>query len=259
MEEGYNASLVAQDVDDALESYIAPDGYEIEVQGENEEIMEAFGVLGLAVLLAVVLIYMIMASQFQSLSYPFIIMFTIPLAFTGGFLILYITNLAVSVVSLIGLIILTGVVVNNGIVLVDYTNQLREGGLKVKEALLEAGKTRMRPIIMTALTTILALIAMALAIGEGAEMMQPMAVTTIGGLIYATMLTLIVVPIMYYLVTKFAKIFMSVLSIFVLLLGAGILYFFFGSILYLIGAAILIIGVIVYLVLVIREGVESIE
>ncbi|KFZ27566.1 MAG: Swarming motility protein SwrC [Candidatus Izimaplasma bacterium HR2] len=257
--EGFNASLVAQDVADVMEDYTAPTGYEYTVQGENEEIMEAFGVLGLAVLLAVVLIYMIMASQFQSLSYPFIIMFTIPLAFTGGFAILFITGMAVSVVSLIGLIILTGVVVNNGIVLVDYTNQLRATGLTVKEALLEAGRTRMRPIIMTALTTILALIAMALAIGEGAEMMQPMAVTTIGGLIYATMLTLIVVPIMYYLVTKYAKIFMSILSIFVLILGGGILYFFLGSILYLIGSGLLIIGVIVYLVLVIKQGVESIE
>ena len=257
--EGYNASLAAQDVDDVMESYNAPDGFEFEIQGENEEIMEAFGVLLLAVLLAVVLIYMIMASQFQSLSYPFIIMFTIPLAFTGGFLILYITGLAVSVVSLIGLIILTGVVVNNGIVLVDYTNQLRAKGLKVKEALLEAGRTRMRPIIMTALTTILALIAMALGIGEGAEMMQPMAVTTIGGLIYATMLTLIVVPIMYYLVTKFAKIFVSVLAIVVISLGAGVLYYLMGSILYIISGSVLVVGTIVYLVFVIKQGVEVIE
>ena len=117
----------------------------------------------------------------------------------------------------------------------------------------------MRPIIMTALTTILALIAMALGIGEGAEMMQPMAVTTIGGLIYATMLTLIVVPIMYYLVTKFAKIFMSILAIFVIALAAGVLYFFMGSILYIIGAAVLVILVIIYLVFVIKQGVESIE
>ena len=203
--EGYNASLVAQDVDKAMENYTVPDGYEYTILGENEEIMGAFEVLGLAVLLAMVLIYMIMASQFQSLSYPFIIMFTIPLAFTGGFLILFAASMPVSVVSLIGLIILTGVVVNNGIVLVDYTNQLRADGLSVKDALLEAGLTRMRPIIMTALTTILALTAMALAIGEGAEMMQPMAVTTIGGLLYATVLTLFVVPIMYYLVTKYSK------------------------------------------------------
>ncbi len=257
--EGYNASLVAQDVDSAMKDYTAPEGYEYSIQGENEEIMEAFGVLGLAVLLAIVLIYMIMASQFQSLSYPFIIMFTIPLAFTGGFLILFAFSMPVSVVSLIGLIILTGVVVNNGIVLVDYTNQLRTEGMSVKEALLEAGLTRMRPIIMTALTTILALTAMALAIGEGAEMMQPMAVTTIGGLIYATMLTLIIVPIMYYLVTMYSKIFMSVLSIFVLIIAAGLLYYFLGSILYIIGASVLIVGVIVYLIFVSKAGVELVE
>jgi HAE1 family hydrophobic/amphiphilic exporter-1 len=257
--EGYNASLVALDVDTAMEDYTAPEGYEYTILGENEEIMEAFEVLGLAVLLAIVLIYMIMASQFQSLSYPFIIMFTIPLAFTGGFLILFAASMPVSVVSLIGLIILTGVVVNNGIVLVDYTNQLRAEGLSVKDALLEAGLTRMRPIIMTALTTILALTAMALAIGEGAEMMQPMAVTTIGGLVYATMLTLIIVPIMYYLVTMYAKIFMSILSIFAIIIVAGALYYFLGSILYIIGGSVLVIAVIVFLVFAIRSGVESVE
>lgn len=257
--EGYNGSLVAQDVDKVMENYSTPDGYEYEILGENEEIMQAFEVLGLAVLLGVVLIYMIMAAQFQSLSYPFIIMFTIPLAFTGGFLILFAASMPVSVVSLIGLIILTGVVVNNGIVLVDYTNQLRADGMSVKDALLEAGLTRMRPIVMTALTTILALTAMALAIGEGAEMMQPMAVTTIGGLVYATMLTLIIVPIMYYLVTLYAKIFMSILSILVLIIGGGLLYYFLGSILYIIGASVLLVGVIIYLVFVIRAGVESLE
>ena len=155
--------------------------------------------------LAIILIYMVMASQFQSYTYPLIIMFTIPLAFTGGFAILYLAGMPVSVVSMIGFIVLVGVVVNNGIVLADYTNQLREKGLNVRDALLEAGKTRLRPIIMTALTTILALVTMALGIGEGAEMMQPMAVTTIGGLLYATVLTLVVVPIMYYLLTKFTK------------------------------------------------------
>lgn len=258
-EAGFNASLVANDVDDVMADYNAPDGYEFTVLGENEEIMEAIKVLALAVLLAVVLIYMIMASQFQSLTYPFIIMFTIPLAFTGGFLILFFANMPISVVSLIGLIILTGVVVNNGIVLVDYTNQLRNDGLGVKEALLEAGRTRLRPIIMTALTTILALVAMALAIGEGAEMMQPMAVTTIGGLVYATMLTLIIVPIMYYLVTQFSKIFMSVLLILAIAIAGGLLFYFMGSVLYLVGSTILLLAVLVYLVLELRKGVEAIE
>lgn len=220
-EDGYNGSLVSIDVESALEGYELPTGYEYEILGENEEIMEAFGVLGLAVLLGIVLIYMIMASQFQSLTYPFIIMFTIPLAFTGGFLILYFANMPISVVSLIGLIILTGVVVNNGIVLVDYTNQLRDEGLEIMDALLEAGRTRFRPVIMTALTTILALTTMALGIGEGAEMMQPMAVTSIGGLIYATMLTLVIVPIMYFLITKHTNLVLGILGI-VVIAGATV-------------------------------------
>jgi multidrug efflux pump subunit AcrB len=241
-EEGYNGSLVATDAEKALEAYNAPFGYEIDIQGANEEIMEAMEVLLLAVALGVVLIYMIMASQFQSLTYPFIIMFTIPLAFTGGFLILWISGMAVSIVALIGLIVLTGVVVNNGIVLVDYANQLRAEGYNVKDALLEAGKTRLRPIVMTALTTILALTTMALGIGEGAEMMQPMAVTTIGGLIYATALTLIVVPIMYYLVTKKGRLIFSLLGAMVALAGAIAGFIFLESVLILIVGIVLFVG-----------------
>ena len=224
----FNASFVAQDLDDVMNDYEVPDGYEYEVQGENEEIMEALGTLVLAMLLAIALIYMIMASQFQSLSYPLIIMFTIPLAFTGGFAILFFTGMPVSVVAMIGFIILVGVVVNNGIVLVDYTNQLREQGLEVKEALLEAGKTRLRPIVMTALTTILALLTMALGVGDGAEMMQPMAVTTIGGLLYATVLTLVIVPIMYYLFTQYTRYIMTGLGILIVLIAAIAGYIYLG-------------------------------
>ncbi len=220
-DENYNSTFVAQDIDEALANYSIPDGYEYEVMGEDEEIMTALNTLVLAMLLAIALIYMIMASQFQSFIYPFIIMFTIPLAFTGGFLILFFAGLPVSVVAMIGFIILVGVVVNNGIVLVDYTNQLRDQGMEIKEALLEAGKTRMRPIVMTALTTILALSTMALAVGEGAEMMQPMAITTIGGLLYATVLTLVVVPLMYYLFTVQTKNVLSTLSI-VTIIGATV-------------------------------------
>ncbi len=224
----YNSSFVAQDLDEVMSKYEAPNGYEFEVQGENEEIMEALSTLVLAMILAVALIYMIMASQFQSLSYPLIIMFTIPLAFTGGFAILFFAGMSVSVVAMIGFIILVGVVVNNGIVLVDYTNQLREKGLNVKEALLEAGKTRLRPIVMTALTTILALITMALGVGDGAEMMQPMAVTTIGGLLYATVLTLVIVPIMYYLFTEYTRNIMTGLGILVIIMATVAGYYFLG-------------------------------
>lgn len=224
----YNASFVAQDIDSVMNDYNTPDGYEFEIQGENEEIMEALSTLVLAMVLAIALIYMIMASQFQSLTYPLIIMFTIPLAFTGGFAILYFAGMPISVVAMIGFIILVGVVVNNGIVFVDYTNQLREKGLPVKEALLEAGKTRLRPIVMTALTTILALITMALGVGDGAEMMQPMAVTTIGGLTYATVLTLVIVPIMYYLFTEYTRNIMLGLGIIVVLIASIGAYVYFS-------------------------------
>ena len=245
LEEGENIGLVAQDVNELLEDYEIREGLELEVQGENEEIMEAMEVLLLAVGLGIVLIYMIMASQFQSLTYPFIIMFTIPLAFTGGFLILWITGLPVSVVALIGLIILTGVVVNNGIVLVDYTNQLRESGMDIKEALLEAGKTRLRPIIMTALTTILALTTMALGFGEGSEMMQPMAVTTIGGLIYATLLTLVVVPIMYYLITNHGKLITSIIFAMLTVVITPIAYIMLGGVYIIVIGSVLFVGFIV--------------
>ena len=140
---------------------------------------------------------MVMAIQFESLIYPFIIMFAVPLAFTGSFIALSITNTPLSVVALIGMIILAGIVVNNGIVLVDYINQLKEKGKSLNEAIIEAGKVRMRPILMTSLTTILALMTLALGIGEGAKIMQPMAITTIGGLFFATVLTLLVIPCIY--------------------------------------------------------------
>ncbi len=225
-EDDVNDSFVAADLNSALNDYNAPEGYDYEVMGENEEIMEAMNTLGLAVILAIALIYMIMASQFQSYTYPLIIMFTIPLAFTGGFLILWLSGMAVSVVAMIGFIVLVGVVVNNGIVFVDYTNQLRENGMETKEALIEAGKTRLRPIVMTALTTILALFTMAIGIGQGAEMMQPMAVTTIGGMLYATVLTLLVVPIMYYLLTKYAKNSISLILIVLIIAATAVAYYY---------------------------------
>ena len=145
---------------------------------------------------------MMVVAQFQSLKSPFIVMFTIPLAFTGGFIGLFITGFDISVVSLIGFVMLCGVVVNNGIVLVDYINQLRIEGMEKKEALVQAGKIRMRPILMTAITTIIGLFAMALGIGEGAEMMQPVAIVCIGGLLYATIMTLFIVPVMYDLFNR---------------------------------------------------------
>ena len=189
-------------MEDALEDVEFPDGYSYEMTGEDETINEAMIELLKMLGLAVVFMYLIMVAQFQSLLSPFIVMFTIPLAFTGGFLGLVLAGQELSVIAMIGFIMLAGVIVNNGIVLVDYVNQLRGEGVDKKEALVEAGKTRMRPILMTALTTILGLSTMALGIGMGSDMVQPMAVVTIGGLIYGTLLTLFVVPCIYDLLNR---------------------------------------------------------
>ena len=198
----YNIGLVGREIDDVVTSYELPDGYSVEMTGENETINEALLNLILMIGLAVVFIYMIMVAQFQSLLSPFIIMFTIPLAFTGGLLALQITGMDLSTLSMLGFLMLSGIVVNNGIVFIDYVNQLRIEGAEKRDALVKAGRDRMRPILMTAITTVLGLSTMALGIGEGSEMMQPMAVVTIGGLIYSTILTLYVVPILYDITSR---------------------------------------------------------
>lgn len=197
IEEGKNVGLVSDKVEKALADYQVPEGCTAKMAGENETIMEAMTELMKMLLLAVVFMYLIMVAQFQSLKSPFIIMFTIPLAFTGGFLGLWIADMPVSVISVIGFVMLAGIIVNNGIVFVDYVNQLIEGGKGMTEALIETGKTRLRPIIMTALTTVLGLLTMAIGVGQGADMVQPMAIVTVGGLIYGTILTLFVVPCIY--------------------------------------------------------------
>jgi multidrug efflux pump subunit AcrB len=143
-----------------------------------------------------------MVAQFQSLKSPFIVMFTIPLAFTGGFLGLLVCGMEVSVVALIGFVMLVGIIVNNGIVLVDYINQLRQEGMERREAIVDAGRTRMRPILMTTITTILGLIDMATSQNVGTSLMQPVAVVCIGGLTYATLMTLFVVPVIYDLMNR---------------------------------------------------------
>ncbi len=197
IDDDHNVTLVSNELQKKLNEISLPDGYSIQMTGEDETINEAMSQLYLMLLLAVILIYLIMVAQFQSFLSPFIIMFTIPLAFTGGLFALYFTKNEVSVVAMIGFVMLAGIIVNNGIVLVDYINQLRREGMEKKEAIILAGKTRLRPILMTALTTILAMSTMALGIGSGSEMMQPMAIVTVGGLIYGTLLTLIVVPCIY--------------------------------------------------------------
>ncbi|NBJ91754.1 efflux RND transporter permease subunit [Parablautia muri] len=203
--DGYNVGLVSADVEEALEDYKLPAGYYLEMTGENETITDAMEQLYLMLILALIFMYLIMVAQFQSLLSPFIIMFTIPLAFTGGFLGLVISDSELSVIALIGFVMLSGIIVNNGIVLVDYINQLRGEGMEKREAILTAGRTRLRPVLMTALTTILALCTMVAGKDMGSEMGRPMAVVTIGGLVYGTVLTLVVIPCIYDIFSREKK------------------------------------------------------
>ena len=202
LEEGENVTLVTREAQAAMEEADLGSGVTYAFSGENESIMEAMEQLMLMLLLGVLLVYLVMVAQFQSLKSPFIVMFTIPLAFTGGFLGLLLCGMEISVVSLIGFIMLTGIIVNNGIVLVDYINQLRREGMERREAIVEAGVTRMRPILMTSITTILGLIEMAVSKSAGTTLMQPVAVVCIGGLLYATLMTLFVVPCIYDALNK---------------------------------------------------------
>ena len=179
LKDGYTNTDVSNKAKTLFDDYKLPDGCSIEYSGSNESTMEAVNQMLLMMLLGVILIYLIMVAQFQSLKSPFIIMFTIPLAFTGGFLGLLITGFDVSVVALLGFVMLCGIIVNNGIVLVDYINNLRLEGKERREAIVEAGKTRMRPILITAITTVLGLSTMALGIGTGSEIMQPIAIVSV--------------------------------------------------------------------------------
>ena len=195
--DGYSANLVSRDLEALLDAYQPPEGCEISLAGENESVMGYMQDLITMLAVAVLFIFLIMVAQFQSFKSPIIVMVTIPLAFTGGMLALLITGMDLSIIAMLGFLVLSGVVVNNGIVFIDSVNQMRISGMSKRQALLETGRVRLRPILMTALTTILGMSTMALARGMGAEMMQPMAVVTIGGLIYATLMTLFVVPVLY--------------------------------------------------------------
>lgn len=203
--DGYNVGLVSNALNERLADYELPEGYSLVFSGENETINDAMEQLVLMLVLALVFMYLIMVAQFQSLLHPFIIMFTIPLAFTGGLLGLYFTGSEVSVIAMIGFVMLSGIIVNNGIVLIDYINQLRLAGMEKKEAILTAGRTRLRPVLMTALTTILAMSTMVFSNDMGSEMAKPMATVTIGGLLYGTLLTLIVIPCVYDILTGKGK------------------------------------------------------
>ncbi len=201
-EEGYNTTLLSRQVETLLAGYEAPAGLSVEIAGESTAVVEAMGDMLLMIALAVVFIYLIMVAQFQSILSPFIVLFTIPLAFTGGLLGLLFSGEQLSLIAMMGFLVLAGVVVNNGIVFVDYVNQLRLEGKEKRESLVETGVTRMRPILMTALTTILAMCTMAFSKNAAAAMGKGMAIVTIGGLAYATFMTLYIVPVLYDLLFR---------------------------------------------------------
>lgn len=202
IDDEHNIGLVSNEVRDALKDYEMPAGYDMEFTGEDESINESVEQVMLMFVVGVLFMYLIMVAQFQSLLSPFIILFTIPLAFTGGFMGLWISGSEVSVIAMIGFVMLSGIIVNNGIVLVDYINQLRESGMEKFDAIVEAGQTRLRPILMTAVTTILGLVPMVVSGESGSDMVRPMAIVTIGGLIYGTLLTLFVVPCIYAVLNR---------------------------------------------------------
>ncbi|HYF79738.1 MAG TPA: efflux RND transporter permease subunit [Symbiobacteriaceae bacterium] len=197
--EGRDLGSVTMDVNTMVQEISPPDGYTVKAGGASQMMGEGFGGLTIALVLAVLLIYMIMAAQFESLLHPFTILLTMPLAVIGVIVGLFVSGYALGITAMIGIIILAGVVVNNGIVLIDFVNQLRQSGMELTEAIVEAGRTRIRPIFMTALTTMLGLLPLALGIGDGAEIQAPMAVAVIGGLLTSTVLTLVVIPVIYHL------------------------------------------------------------
>ncbi len=196
-EEGYNTTLLSRKLTTLLNDYEAPDGITVEVEGETSEVSDMVTQMVKMLALALLLIYLVMVAQFQSLLSPFIVLFTIPLAFTGGMLALIFAGQQLSLLALMGFLILIGTVVNNGIVFVDYANQLRLGGMERRDALVATGQTRMRPILMTALTTILAMAKLIFGTEIGSQLSRPMALVIVGGLLYATLMTLFIVPVFY--------------------------------------------------------------
>ena len=200
--DGYNVTLVSNQARRALEDVELPAGCQVEYAGENETIMDAMKDLFFMMLLGILIIYLIMVAQFQSLLSPFIVLGTLPLAFAGGFIGLLVTGNQVSIVAMIGMIMLVGIAVNNGIVLVDCANQLREEGYSKRDAVVKAVMMRLRPVLMTALTTILGLLPLAIGFGTGAEIIQPVAIVCIGGLTYATLLTMFIIPVLYDLLRR---------------------------------------------------------
>ena len=202
--EGYNTTLLSRQVETLLADYQAPDGVTVSIGGESTNVADMMTQMVQMIALALLFVYLVMVAQFQNLIGPFIVIFTIPLAFTGGLLALSFTGTALSMVSMMGFLVLSGVVVNNGIVFVDYANQLWQGGLDKTTALVATGRTRMRPILMTALTTILAMCTMLFSNDAGSALGKDMSLVIIGGLTYATLMTLFIVPVMYDIIFRHA-------------------------------------------------------
>jgi HAE1 family hydrophobic/amphiphilic exporter-1 len=199
----YGAALgdVVQEINKILAETEVPQGLSVAIGGAAQEQAESFADMGTLLILIIILVYIVMATQFESFSMPGIIMLTLPFAFTGVFLALYITNTPLSLIALIGAIMLVGIVVKNGIVMVDFTNLLRERGASINQAVIAAGKSRLRPVLMTTFTTILGMLPLALGVGEGSEIWQPMGIAIIGGMTVSAMLTLIVIPVAYSVFT----------------------------------------------------------
>jgi HAE1 family hydrophobic/amphiphilic exporter-1 len=199
LEEGYTLSQVSEELRTALAAIELPANYNINITGEEEKREESMGGLIFALVLSIVLVYMVMASQFESLLHPFTILLTIPLALVGAILLFFITGTTINIMGVIGIIMLSGIAVNSSIILVDRINQLKESGMVLTEAIVEAAQQRIRPILMTSITTILSLLPMAIAFGDGASLRAPMAIAVIGGLVTSTLLSLVVIPCVYYL------------------------------------------------------------
>jgi HAE1 family hydrophobic/amphiphilic exporter-1 len=194
-------------VEGQIDKMKIPERYAIKLAGESEEVKESFSSLQFAFMLSIVLVYMIMAAQFESLYQPFLIMFCLPLSLIGVAVALWVSRTPISVVVILGVILLAGIVVNNGIILIDYINQLRKDGMLLQDAVVRAGKTRLRPILMTAFSSAIGLAPLALGIGRGDELQKPMAVAVMGGILVATFLSLVVMPALYVGTEQIAGVF----------------------------------------------------
>lgn len=195
-------NLIAADIQKEIAAVEIPSGVMVEISGAYEDMMESFMDIGLLMVVAIILVYLVIASQFESLKMPLIIMLSIPFAFSGVALALFLSGINLSLIAAIGAIMLIGIVVKNAIVLVDFINLTRDRGVELYQAVLISGRSRLRPVLMTSMTTILAMIPLAINPGEGSELWQPMGVTVIGGLVFSTIVTMVIVPVVYVLMAR---------------------------------------------------------